>query len=115
MRKVVIAAFAIALMTVFSSAAQADEGQVSDNALAAIGLGDMQVMDDVEASEVRGQFALVAGGSYAVFNGFFGSSASANGYIAGGGTSAAGANFSTAGNFFGFGVFAGGFSAATSN
>ena len=81
-----------ALVLAFSATSvQADEtGQVSDDALAAMGLSDMEVMSDEEGEAVRGQGAIAFGGSYAFFNGLFGGSGSVNGYGGIGKTAAGG-------------------------
>lgn len=59
------------------TAVQAEEtGQVSKDALSAMGLSDMKVVSDEQGQEVRGQGAIAFGGSYAFFGGFFGSAGS---------------------------------------
>ena len=102
-----------------STSVQADEkGQVSENALAAMGLSDMKVVSDEQGEQVRGQGAIAFGGSYAFFNGFFGGSATGNVYGGRGAIAAGGNNLSYSGvfvglpPFFGFGYFAGGGSSA---
>ncbi len=51
--KTAIAAFAV-LLVVGATPAFAEDGQVADSTLAAIGLGDMQVVSDAEGMNVRG-------------------------------------------------------------
>ncbi|MEW4564757.1 hypothetical protein AB1K70_19610 [Bremerella sp. JC770] len=62
---------AAAAVVMISSDARAAEptGNVDQSALAAMGLGDLQVMSDEEGKEVRGTFAIVGGAGFAFYNG----------------------------------------------
>lgn len=62
---------ALVAVFMFSVEARAAEpnGNVDQSALAAMGLGDLQVMSDTEGKEVRGTWATASGGGYALYNG----------------------------------------------
>jgi hypothetical protein len=120
--------YALAAIVAFSAVpAFAGEGQVSNNALAKMGLSSMKTMNDAQGMTVRGlSIAVVSGQSMAEISGEGGDAASQNSYFAKGHHSANGANLSAAAAgdvtikgdhtkiSFGF-VAAGGFSTASAH
>ena len=108
--KILRCAALVLAVTLFAGVARADEpsddGQVSQETLSAIGLGEMEVMSEEESLEVRGRFALVGG--FAITPGFF--FPVVDGYIDAGPVFASGsADVSAFGQFAGGGSFAFGF------
>ena len=94
----------------------AEPGQVSNDALAAIGLGGMQKLSDAEGTQIRGQAARAFGSSYSsivVFSpGAITDAGSTGGYNAVFPNLAAGASFAFANSTVSPFVYAGGFSIA---
>jgi hypothetical protein len=84
-----------------------DSSAVSTSSLSDMGLSGMKTLSNDDAKQIRGQGAIVWGGSYAYVWG----AGSVNGYLATGNYVAGGANLSFAGNRRGT-VYAGGFSIA---
>ena len=95
----------VMLLAVSAGSAMADQGQVSKDRLADLGLSSIQVMSDVQGEQIRGKgFAAVAGYSYAHTYG----AGSADGYIAAGHHFAAGGSISFAASRYSYAVAGGG-------
>jgi len=56
MRSLVAALAVLAVFAVAGAANAAEPGQVSDTQLSALGLGGMEIVSDVEGSQIRGKF-----------------------------------------------------------
>ena len=66
MRNAIALCVIACVVSAASLASAANPGQVSHNALAKMGLAGLQPMSDIEGSTIRGKFASVSGGSFAV-------------------------------------------------
>lgn len=112
--KYVLAVVAVLMSASFVSAAE--PGQVSNDALAAVGLSGMQTMSDAEGTEIRGQAALAFGyssSSIVVFTpGVITNAGGTGGYVAFYPNLAAGASFAFANSSISPFVYAGGASIA---
>jgi hypothetical protein len=75
MKNILVVACVTALlafgMTSTASAASPDEGQISSDTLASMGLGSMRQMTDQEGQQIRGTFARVGGFAGFLQAGFF--------------------------------------------
>jgi len=82
MMKATMIAVALSL-TVAIGSAVGNDGQVSNDVMAKMGLGNAQVMTDAEGMQVRGKWAVVSGTSFASAWTTNGYSESTNSYAAG--------------------------------
>ncbi len=116
MRSLICAFAVVALLTSASIASAAEPGQVSNDALAAVGLSGMQTMSDAEGTQIRGQAAYAYGfsaSSIVVFTPFVVTEAGGTGgYDAVFPNLAAGASFAFANSTISPFVYAGGASIA---
>jgi hypothetical protein len=92
----------LAVLMIFAAPVLADNGNLSQNQLAKLGLSGMSAMSDAQGTAVRGMgFSLAFGASYAKQYGDGGSAGTVNGYLAVDAsrrsTLAGGANISVAG------------------